>query len=552
MRLGMRRAGFGKPARSGPGREFSGQIAYSPHPDNTVRALTHKVSMANIPPKLTGLLERIKARIDELAAARKFIDESISGGALAQGIEQQLEEGEAGIRSELARALSQYSSVEFNAARDLVFGDHFEEHHYHQLVFNISSPADVAGNAAIERYKSRLAEQLQTLKLPPLDHRHADMSGAQEDATLQDVFIGLETWPVDERKLIAEKKAQAENLDARFSEQREPQLLTKAVNEEPVAVLLGQPGSGKTSFVRRLILSVLEGKALEGWPDDDLDYLPLHVELRWFAHWLKDRKSHDGGQLWSFIKQGLVSETLDDVLPELRDHACQKKLLIVLDGLDEVPYELTPSVAEVLRHFMDNYPGNRFVLTCRILSWAEREWRLQDGLPLFGIRDFNDGQIDRFIAAWYQTARRRWGLPKAQTHRRINSLTSALQHERLQEIKRIPLLLTIMAMVHTQQETLPNELAVLYSAAVRILIGRWDVLEPEHQEHQLEKLLIEGKCKSRQFERVLEEIAWQAHSDGDSEANSGLADIPESLLKKKSWRCAPTNVSPPTGPKKYC
>ena len=280
-----------------------------------------------------------------------------------------------------------------------------------------------------------------------------DMFEQKQAATLHDVFVALETWPIDEHLLCNEKNAEAPGI-------RKPELLSKAVSEHLIAVVLGKPGSGKTTFVRRLILSLIDGVSLPGWPDSKMQYMPVHVELRGFSQWLNVQSDDDAGSFWRYIEHELDNESSEQVLSELRRYAKNRQLLVVLEGLDEVPYDSAQQVCRIIQNLIDLNRGNRFILTCRILSWAEQEWRLREGLPLLGIRDFHDHQIEGFIRAWYQTAGRRWGLVEAETGRRINSLLSALQHERLSEIKRIPLLLTIMAMVHTKYQNLPNELPV--------------------------------------------------------------------------------------------
>ncbi len=488
--------------------------------------------MSEVSEKLNQALRKIKTLLDSLGGVRQLLAEEGQDTSLAENLQKTLVESEQAVREELSELSMHYDAIEFKAERDMVFGDHHEHHHY-AIVFETSVESDSAQAPALQRYLRRLQEQLQYLKLPPVDSRHADMSEQKQAATLHDVFVALETWPIDERLLCNKKNAEAPDIRTPMDEERKPELLSKAVSEHRVAVILGKPGSGKTTFVRRLILSLVDGDPLQGWPDSEMEYIPVHIELRWFAQWLTTQSGEDAGLFWRYIKQELGKETLDLVMPELRKRAENQQLLVVLDGLDEVPFESAQPVCRVIQNFIELNPGNRFILTCRILSWAEQEWRLQEGLPLLGIRDFQDHQIKDFIQAWYQTARRRWGLAEADTGQRINSLLSALEHERLKEIKRIPLLLTIMAMVHTQHQKLPNELAILYSQAVKILISRWDVLESEHADHQLNKILAEGQCEQRNFERVLDEIAWQVHPGAEKGKQQGLADIPESLLKEK-------------------
>jgi predicted NACHT family NTPase len=60
-------------------------------------------------------------------------------------------------------------------------------------------------------------------------------------------------------------------------------------------------------------------------------------------------------------------------LPEYQD--CterlleQGKLLILFDGLDEVPTELLGQMTEAIKNLVDRYSKNRFIASCRIAAY---------------------------------------------------------------------------------------------------------------------------------------------------------------------------------------
>src|SRR4029434_2255679 len=85
-------------------------------------------------------------------------------------------------------------------------------------------------------------------------------------------------------------------------------------------VLLGDPGSGKSTFVTHLALCMathaLEpGKKwlarLTGWPQQEADLVPVSVVLRDFARWLPPKaKKAEPRHLWNFIVDRLKAPNL--------------------------------------------------------------------------------------------------------------------------------------------------------------------------------------------------------------------------------------------------
>lgn len=85
-----------------------------------------------------------------------------------------------------------------------------------------------------------------------------------------------------------------------------------------------------------------------------------------------------------------------------RDLLNKGKMLIMLDGFDEVPKLQRPLVAKWLNTQMRNYPKSVFVLTSRPKTYTEQGFT--DSLDLksvFNLQPFTPEQIREFVGKWY-------------------------------------------------------------------------------------------------------------------------------------------------------
>ena len=77
----------------------------------------------------------------------------------------------------------------------------------------------------------------------------------------------------------------------------------------------------------------------------------------------------------------------------------QGKLLVLFDGLDEVPSQNLNHVIEQIEDFVDRHDGNRFVASCRIAAYRSSFRRFTD----VTIAEFDDEQIEQFIILWFSS-----------------------------------------------------------------------------------------------------------------------------------------------------
>ena len=253
--------------------------------------------------------------------------------------------------------------------------------------------------------------------------------------------------------------------------------------------------------------------------------IPIQVELRNFAQTEFDPRSP--AALWKFIGEQLEKDDLGSAIPALKAAAQRGEVLFLFDGVDEVPTSKRPSVWQAIATLAEGpYGGCRWLAACRVLSFVPQE--APATVSVQTLSPLTEGQIDAFVANWYTA------LIEVGEHvppRSAENLLAATRRPRLRTVASNPMLLTIMALVQTYYGTLPDERARLYQQCVETLLLRWQ-RHKEDSEQAMPGLLAELGTNQQELERLLWEIAWEAHSQGFSQDpdrdDERAADIPES------------------------
>jgi len=291
------------------------------------------------------------------------------------------------------------------------------------------------------------------------------------------------------------------------------------------AVLVGDAGSGKTTFVNYLTALLAEhaaGGARPELPEALLGRWPVRLLLREAATCIPAESACGNAEmLWSALKADMVNRlgtmAADRLLPYLQDHLLREGGLFLLDGLDEVPEAgrrrgcLLQAVEALVRSLPEH---SRLVLTARPYAYADSAWQLS-GIPVLALAPFNERQVEGFVKRWCEAARPAMGWNVEMAQGRAEQLTRALQERPyLADLASRPLLLTLMAALHSSRSQLPEGRAELYEESVKLLLGRWQrgreviidgkpLLEPG-----IEKALGVGDEKIRE---VLEKLALETH-----------------------------------------
>jgi formylglycine-generating enzyme required for sulfatase activity len=159
----------------------------------------------------------------------------------------------------------------------------------------------------------------------------------------------------------------------------------------------------------------------------------------------------------------------------------------------------------------------------------------------FELAPFDAEKINRFIDAWYAELGRLRVVRPEDAGGLARRLQDAVRRPDLWRLAPNPLLLTVMALVHTHKGRLPEARALLYEETVDILLWRWEQLKVggEQEMPRLRQLLLKAGRGDVDLKRVMWELAFQAHSEGGAGDEEALADIGELTLVKALARLHP-------------
>ncbi len=230
------------------------------------------------------------------------------------------------------------------------------------------------------------------------------------------------------------------------------------LKKQDKAVILGKPGAGKTTFFRHMALECNEGRYKP-------ECIPVFLSLRVFA---TQRQETDDISLLKYLHQlwqrcGLELEQVKGLL----DHG---RVLLLLDGLDEVPAAITQTILTQIQQFSEEYYRNQILITCRI----EAQTYHFRGFNYLEIADFQQNQVEVFARRYFvATARNSKTGGLTQAAQFLHQLQQP-ENKALRSLTASPLLLGLICSVFQQRLAFPTKRVKLYQAGLEILLERWD------------------------------------------------------------------------------
>ena len=269
-------------------------------------------------------------------------------------------------------------------------------------------------------------------------------------------------------------------------------LLEMLVNK-PRLVLLGDPGSGKSTLVNWIVMQFIRPEGRR-WQEQLGQLVPIPLILR-------DLNNLGRDLTWDRLKEAFLAQSKFSKLRDndvLESVMARGQAMILLDGLDEIGDEkrrvaLRNAVAEGIKR----YPKCRWLVTSRIVGYDEVPFNLGapennedsstalvaenvtlDASPvprgilriisgkhrpgsehIRYLAPFNDKQIEQFSSAWYH----RHETNREEVSVKARNLVHAIQaNQGTLHLARIPNLLTMMALIHRTRADLPQGRVFLY------------------------------------------------------------------------------------------
>lgn len=365
----------------------------------------------------------------------------------------------------------------------------------------------------VDRVRAELTEVFVMLQAVQSPRRKERMDVAPVPMWAEE--MGLLERLTDHRALRKEKQPEQSELPPLPSPPLPlPVPLSKALAEHEHLVILGEPGTGKSTTLQFVALCF--AKSEERWPrqrlDLDEDRVPVRVELRQYdgqerldrflVRWL-DRQA--------YVPEVLTQEWLEE-----------GRLAILLDGLDEVPQERRGDVARALESFAASTKGKacRIVISSRIGGYL----RIRELVGEFGhytmcpFADTEDAL--RYTAGWLQLLRR---TTDEEAKAEAQDLLAKMEGQTgLRRVRGNPLLLRLIVSIYVKSGQLAHNRAEVYRRYVDEVVWQRE----EAREHP--------RWSRETIEATVEALAWTLQIHGEQtesdlaqaviEAVKGVAD----------------------------
>ena len=261
-------------------------------------------------------------------------------------------------------------------------------------------------------------------------------------------------------------------------------------------IILGDPGSGKSTLSRYVLLSLIGDAGDEKLRTAFEGYLPLLVELRSYAGLYADSKCDTFLEFLDYMGETegwhLNKDSLHHYLKT------DGRAVVIFDGLDEIfEPEARERAARRIAGFAADYPQARVVVTSRVIGYRRKI--LEDaGFAHFTLQDLDEQQVGTFVDRWYSLALD--DRPEEARDRRERIMRSFSESPSIRQLAGNPMLLTIMAIIGKHQE-LPRERWKLYDHAASVLIQHWDI-NKHLKDQNVDASLIEEDDKKEMLRRL--------------------------------------------------
>jgi hypothetical protein len=357
-----------------------------------------------------------------------------------------------------------------------------------------------------EHYLTKLYESIRYLSLPHMSN----------PKSLGEMFV----------KLHAIKSAKKWKLTSEVGEEQEYDI-TKLFLEFKHIMILGEPGAGKTTFVRRIAYAICTNNNSSFFGTHHTLF-PLLIECRnpilgqsfleyeERMHEIKNarknfvsdsRTTHEYARekfpdpsnpliicLGNILKvYGFpYSETF--VTKLLRSQRC----VLFLDGLDEALQKYRAEIVRSLGEIRNINPNIYIILTCR----SAEATNVPNGFNIFEIAPIGPEQRREFVLKWFNSR-----------EDKACDFLSKIENSTLSDIADRPLLLTLLCALFETANDLPRYKIEVYRECVELALRRWDAYRDVKRKSLFEdlsfnqRILVFSRLGATLISRHVNEIA---------------------------------------------
>ncbi len=290
------------------------------------------------------------------------------------------------------------------------------------------------------------------------------------------------------------------------------------------ALLLGEPGAGKTTAARQLAWRLASGTVQPRELNLPAGICPVLLRFRDLS---AAAAGADGG-LKQFLTESLfrplAPEGLQQPGTELWD-STNIPILWILDGLDEiVDHAARQRIAGWITQALHDRENDRFLVTCRFAGYNRAGISLGPGFREFHVQALNETDQQRFIYDWFTLVYERLG-KNSQAADKAGRLLQKLnlseyQTQKMRQLTGNPMLLTVLCLVFHDNEDLPKQRSEVYAHCVKVLLEHWRKELYAAGAGSVPRQPLDAET----VEEVLQQLAWWLHSE-DQRTSASLDQL---------------------------
>lgn len=321
-------------------------------------------------------------------------------------------------------------------------------------------PVELSAGGVLQAYRNRVSQEHASLDFRGIGNPHIQRQ------SIQDIFVDV---------TVREEVREAEETDdgcasmggsshTEGPQPHQPTAATECIGTHDRMVVLGDPGSGKTTVLRYLANTCATSDEADG-------ELPIYIRLSEFYRAIEVDGRVDPVK---FVAAG-TGDRRPDVESALRGELEDEKrcCLVLLDGLDEVgDLKQRVRLIETIEAFIEQYPRNRFAITSRIVGFESARWRKQ-GFSVFRIAGYRRKQLREFAQKWAKLLPRSENESVDDLFERLR--TAIFANRRVRALAANPLILTILVLLNEARGgALPRRRVDLYEKVVDVFVDTWE------------------------------------------------------------------------------
>ena len=306
----------------------------------------------------------------------------------------------------------------------------------------LASKPDVHGIVAFEEsYRSQVASRHDSIQPPHLDRQ--------------------KKYPIDALYV-------APNLSRYFSEGTEWRL--RPHNLMPIqqllstlyrAVLLGNPGAGKSTFALKLCHDLSTSGKLAG-----RRVTPILVVLRDYG---AQKKEHNSS-IMQFIEARSAAWYQVTPPPKAFEYLLLNgRGIVIFDGLDELlETSYRREIGDDIEAFANLYPSVPVVVTSRVVGYEQAPLDVRKFIT-YRLADFEDAQVQEYARKWFRT-------DETSTSEQQGKRAEAFVKEShsVPDLRSNPLMLALMCNIYLGEDFIPTNRPDVYKKCALMLFDRWD------------------------------------------------------------------------------